>query len=101
MRGAVRFAAATLFASRTPYDLPIFGDAIPEEANYNIVFSGLLAWDDLNLMGALEWVRDREARMAPADGGERALSPYVHAAQRWLARAQRTTGTLYHRLRSA
>jgi len=38
--------------------------------------------------------------MAPADGGEQALGPFVRAAQRWLARAQRTAGTLYFALRS-
>jgi len=79
--------------------LPIFGDAVTSDASYNIVYSALLAWDDIHCTGAIEWVQDRADRMAMADGGERAIDPWVRAAQRWIARAQREHGTIYHRLR--
>lgn len=95
--GAVKYAFNVLSTHDSPDGLPIFGNAIGPDLTYNHVFSGLLVWDDMYCTGIIEWLQDQQARV-PADGAERAIGDYVRAARRWVARAQRTPGTIYHRL---
>ena len=96
--GAIKFAFNVLPSQTDSNDLPLFGDAVTEDMTYNHVFSGLLVWDDMYCTGIIEWIQDRQNRV-PADGAERMIGDYVQAARRWVARAQRTPGTIYNRLR--
>lgn len=95
-RGCVRFVYNELPSRSSRGDLPIFGDAIQSDSDYNEVYSALLTWDDMFCMGIVSWLRWQVRRNEAQDAGRRATTPTVRATHEWIAEAQRTPGTIYH-----